>query len=164
MTNSPLSKIAVFEVPKSVIQLTLDRLQEFGTHGYERLILWLGEVLGDRAEVVMAYVPPQHSIASEEGVGYFVTSDTLFALNRALAESRLWLLAQVHSHPTEAYHSEADDRFAIVTADGGLSLVVPDFGHAEPDPMKWAVYRLSGHEWIPLSDSRAPLIRIMDDE
>jgi len=60
------------------------------------------------------------------------------------------LIAQVHSHPTEAYHSEADDRFAIVTAEGGLSLVVPNFGNAPLDPRLWAIYRLTCGEWREL--------------
>jgi hypothetical protein len=35
--------------------------------------------------------------------------------------------AQVHSHPGEAFHSKADDRWAIVRHEGALSLVVPNF-------------------------------------
>lgn len=35
--------------------------------------------------------------------------------------------AQVHSHPREAFHSKADDRWAIVRHEGALSLVVPNF-------------------------------------
>jgi len=63
----------------------------------------------------------------------------------------LRLIAQVHSHPGEAYHSRADDRYAIVTAEGGFSLVVPDFGDAPADPTAWAVYRLDQGAWRELS-------------
>jgi hypothetical protein len=38
------------------------------------------------------------------------------------------IAAQVHSHPREAFHSSADDAWAIVRHLGALSLVVPDFG------------------------------------
>ena len=49
-------------------------------------------------------------------------------INLHLYKSRLpWLLAQIHSHPTHAFHSEMDDEYAIATALGAFSLVVPDF-------------------------------------
>ena len=35
--------------------------------------------------------------------------------------------AQIHSHPHEAFHSEADDTWAIVRHEGAFSLVVPRF-------------------------------------
>lgn len=131
----------------------LKTMREFGSHGWEVLILWLGEVdsTTSTGKVVQAYVPKQKPITSEDGVGYFVEGTTLFQLNRALAESGLRLIAQVHSHPTDAYHSEADDRYAIVTTEGGLSLVVPDFGRAPADPNSWAVYRLQDRQWEELS-------------
>jgi hypothetical protein len=57
----------------------------------------------------------------------------------------------VHSHPREAYHSHADDRYAIVTAEGGFSLVVPNFGQAPANLASWAVYRLIGGDWTELT-------------
>jgi hypothetical protein len=55
----------------------------------------------------------------------------------------LTLLAQIHSHPAEAYHSDTDDAFPIATAAGSLSLVIPDFA-ARPFALpECAVYRLS---------------------
>ena len=77
-----------------------------------------------------------------------------------LHRSGLLLLAQVHSHPGEAYHSEADDRYAIVTAEGGYSLVAPDFGDAFAIPT-CAVYRLDCGEWLSLTDEEVRrLIRV----
>ncbi len=65
-----------------------------------------------------------------------------------LYERRLTLLLQVHSHPGEAYHSSTDDRFPIVTINGGLSIVVPDFGFGSFSIDDWAVYRLAaGGAW-----------------
>jgi hypothetical protein len=96
-------------------------------------------------------IPQQRSVSDEDGLGYFVSGETLFELNRALSETGLRLIAQVHSHPAEAYHSAADDRYAIVTADGGFSLVVPNFGRAPSDLSSWAVYRLTRGDWQELS-------------
>lgn len=138
-------------VDPNVIDTTIQALRIFGRRHLECLVLWLGSVEPGRARVVRAFVPEQRSVADEDGLGYFVSGETLFELNRALAETGLRLIAQVHSHPSAAYHSAADDRYAIVTADGGFSLVVPNFGRAPAHPTNWAVYRLSQGEWQELS-------------
>jgi hypothetical protein len=138
-------------VDPAVVERTIKVLQVFGKRHLEGLVLWLGEVEHGKARVIEAFIPDQHPVSSESGLGYFVSGDTLFELNRALAETGLRLIAQVHSHPQEAYHSAADDRYAIVTADGGFSLVVPNFGRAPADPAAWAVYRLSDGDWLELS-------------
>jgi hypothetical protein len=57
----------------------------------------------------------------------------------------------VHSHPTEAYHSETDDRYAIVTEDGGHSLVVPDFARHPMALSGCAIYRLHRGSWLELT-------------
>jgi hypothetical protein len=153
MSRGPLSGIREITVPGTVIYSTLQTMRDFGSRGWEALVLWLGhvEINAGTAAVTQAYVPQQNSIASEEGVGYFVEGNTLFRLNKELSQSGLRLIAQVHSHPREAYHSEADDRYAIVTAEGGFSLVVPNFGNAPPSPTAWAVYRLSNRQWCELN-------------
>ncbi len=164
MGDAQLQGVRSITVDRKVVHGTLDALQEFGSDGLERLVLWLGLIEPGRAHVIKAFVPVQESVAGEEGLGYFVSGQTLFKLNRGLAETGLRLIAQVHSHPSEAYHSEADDRYAIVTAEGGLSLVVPDFGNAAPDPSSWAVYRLTDGVWVGLnpSESRA-LLQVTED-
>jgi hypothetical protein len=155
MPSPRLADVEEVTIPPEVIAATLETLRAYGQKGFEGLVLWIGQVNGRSALVFQALVPDQESISSEDGVGYFVDGSTLFRLNRILASSGLRLIAQVHSHPTEAYHSEADDRYAIVTAEGGLSLVVPNFGWAPIDPSEWAVYRLSAGEWKYLERHQA---------
>lgn len=160
--NSPLTRITV---KRSTIRDMLGNMQKFGVHGWELLVLWIGNVHDDgTAEVLHAYIPRQNPVKSEEGVGYFVTGETLFELNRDLSTTGLRLIAQVHSHPTQAYHSEADDKYAIVTREGGLSLVVPDFGRALAHPSGWAIYRLHSGEWQPLNEAAvASMFNVVDD-
>lgn len=155
MLATRLDTVRSIWVERGVIATTLRVLQQFGDHGCEGLVLWVGEVAEHQARVTQAVVPDQQPVKSEEGVGYFVDGAALFELNRKLADTGLRLIAQVHSHPREAYHSEADDRYAIVTADGGLSLVVPDFGRAPADPTLWAVYRLRKGSWHELELEQA---------
>jgi hypothetical protein len=151
MEGARMDGVRSVTVDPTVIDTTIKALQIFGRRRLEGLVLWLGNVEPGRARVIRAFVPEQRSVADENGVGYFVSGETLFELNRALEETGLRLIAQVHSHPKEAYHSATDDRYAIVTADGSFSLVVPNFGRAPADPTSWAVYRLSQGDWQELS-------------
>jgi Prokaryotic homologs of the JAB domain len=150
MAAGRLSDVRRVILTPAVIQATLRTLQEFGAQSKEGLVLWLGKIEPGQAQVLRVLIPKQNSISDEDGVGYFVTGETLFRLNQALAETGLRLIAQIHSHPGDAYHSHTDDRYAIVTAEGGLSLVVPDFGQAPADLTSWAVYRLGQRGWQEL--------------
>ncbi len=139
-------------IPYDILNVTSEALRTFGEEECEGLVLWLGRITSDNTQVVeRILVPPQDSIKSEDGVGYFVTSQTLFSLNKYLSETGLRLLAQVHSHPSRAYHSTADDRYCIVTAEGGFSIVVPDFGFGPSDLYQWAVFQLIKGDWIKLT-------------
>jgi tetratricopeptide (TPR) repeat protein len=151
MKVARMDEVRTVIIAPAVIDVTMKALQKYGAHRLEGLVLWLGHVEPGRARVVQAFLPEQHPVSDESGLGYFVTGDALFELNRGLAVTGLRLIAQVHSHPKEAYHSRADDRFAIVTAEGGFSLVVPNFGKAPADPASWAVYRLVGGDWTELA-------------
>lgn len=133
-----------------VMTSTVHALRAFGKSRNEGLVLWLGHIDGHQAKITHSMVPPQRSIQTEDGVGYIVAEETLLEISRFLNQKKLRLIAQVHSHPGRAYHSSADDRYAVVTKEGGFSLVVPNFGFGRPDLTSWAVYRLSGPHWIQL--------------
>jgi hypothetical protein len=149
-TSSELAAAARLHVSRGVVDQTWEALRAFGKNGCEGFVLWLGRVERAAARVTVAIVPAQDSISGEEGVGYFVNGHTLFELNRALHQTGLRLLAQVHSHPGAAYHSSTDDAYAVVTTEGGFSVVVPDFAADDPDPSACAVYRLRRGSWIEL--------------
>jgi hypothetical protein len=151
----------VLTVPNQIVAGTGEALREFGVEGFEGLVLWAGVLSPTTARVTSGFVPPQHPIRDERGVGYFVDGEALFELNRELHRSGLVLLAQVHSHPGEAYHSAADDRYAIATAEGSYSLVAPDFGTAFA-VSSCAVYCLEGRDWIRVAtDDISRRIRVV---
>lgn len=139
-------------IPHNILVETSETLRTFGEQECEGLVLWLGHVKRDNTKYIeRILVPPQESIKSEDGVGYFVTSETLFSLNKLLSNTGLRLLAQVHSHPGRAYHSAADDRYCIVTTEGGFSIVVPNFGFGPANLYQWAIYQLTKGAWEKLS-------------
>lgn len=160
--KSALALVDELVVPARVLASTCALLRAHGATGQELLVLWLGVHDGSTATVLHAIAPPQESLRSEDGIGYFVSGETLFALNQLLSQANLRLIAQVHSHPDDAYHSAADDRWAVVTTDGGFSLVVPDFAAGEPFD-GWAMYRLADGRWRHVAESDASrILRVVD--
>lgn len=146
--------VVEFLVPLWLVDQTLEPLQEAGRSGYEAFVLWGGQLSpdGQRFEFLSAYFPEQTTSRGEEGLLVTVEGEALFRVNRAFYEQGLTLAGQIHSHPTDAYHSTTDDAFPLMTLVGGLSGVVPDFGEGGQDRLdQWAWYRLAGYgEWEPI--------------
>jgi hypothetical protein len=146
-----LAGVEEFVVPLELVDKTLEPLQRAGEEGYEAFVLWGGRLDegGRRLVYESIYFPEQTTSRSEEGLLVVVEGDALFRVNRAFYEHGLTLAAQVHSHPTDAYHSDTDDAYPLMTLVGGLSGVVPDFGQGGRDRLgDWAWYRLTGPgEW-----------------
>ncbi|EZP73076.1 hypothetical protein BV96_01266 [Sphingomonas paucimobilis] len=129
---------------------TIDILRAGGARSQERVVLWLGDAPGIREpmRVTEVYEPDQIT-----DIDYFkLPPASLRALMTRLRAARLKILAQVHSHPGKAFHSEADDEWAIIRHVGALSLVLPEFAR-NTTPANFAEqtasYRLSGeNEWV----------------
>ncbi|MGC4044849.1 MAG: hypothetical protein QM758_13735 [Armatimonas sp.] len=167
MSNRPqLLGVTRVEVPLKVIEETIAHLQKVGLHGYEGITLWVGIQQGETFNVRANVVPAQTVYRSEEGVGVHVDSEELHRINVWLYQSGFRIIAQVHSHPEDAYHSTTDDDYAIAAASGSLSLVVPDFGFRTFTLADCAVYRLMSETgWTYLSQGNVEqLIVIVDDE
>jgi hypothetical protein len=131
-------------------------------------VLWAGQVklpYADLIRVELVLMPRQRAVRSDDGVAVIVDGDAMFEMNVMLNERGLRLVAQVHSHPGAAYHSDTDDRYSVVTARGGLSIVVPDFAEGHFSLESCAVYQLvAGGRWNEVSmDAIATLIAI-DEE
>jgi hypothetical protein len=118
----------------------------------ERFVLWSGVREGDEFLVRTAHVPAQTAIRGPDGLCVRVGGEALHGLNVWLFTAHQQLGVQVHSHPTDAYHSETDDAFAMVTQRGGLSLVVPHFGRAGVRSPDVACYRLGALGWYKLRE------------
>lgn len=153
---SALEEITHFEVPIRIVDQTLAPLQEAGKSGYEAFVLWGGRRTEDSTKLVIeaSYFPRQTTMATEDGLLVVVEGEALFRVNRVFHEHGLILAAQVHSHPTEAFHSSTDDAYPLVTLLGGLSGVVPDFASAGREGLgEWVWYRLTGPgEWAGLDE------------
>ena len=134
--------VTQFFVQAACLSTTYRFLRRAGRQGYEGVVLWPGRRDQSVIQINDAYVPTQTVFRSEHGLGYRIEEDELARIADYIADRRLVLPIQVHSHPSEAYHSEADDADPVVATLGALSIVVPDFAYGPPDPATWAVYRL----------------------
>lgn len=152
------------EVPHKLALEAHAHLAQVGRQGLEGMVLWAGVVEDKIARVRHTVVPGQTALQLPDGVCVVVAADELHRLNVWLYREGLTLVAQLHSHPTEAYHSETDNLFPIATSVGSLSLVVPDFASQTFALARCAVYRLLPERgWVRLSTSEAEkLIRFIE--
>jgi proteasome lid subunit RPN8/RPN11 len=159
---SGLENVKHVKVPADVVTSVHAHLRDAGASGFEGVGFWAGQVEGDTFLVRAAVVPAQWGQRSQSGVSVVVGGDELFRMNVWLHKNGLTLIAQLHSHPGDAYHSETDDDFAIMTRVGGLSIVVPNFAREPFSFDTAAIYRLAEKgQWSSLtSDEARALIHI----
>jgi hypothetical protein len=148
-----LDHVEEFIVPRTLVFQTLRPLQAAGRQGHEAFVLWGGRAQDAAFRFEEAYMPRQTATRSERGLLVVVEGAELFRVNRDFYRRGLVLAGQVHSHPTDAYHSVTDDEHPLITLRGGLSAVVPDFGRAGEERLgEWAWYRLAGTgDWAPVA-------------
>lgn len=108
------------KVGRDVVAATIARLQDGGRICHERAVLWLGK---GAQRIDELYEPRQRTRADQ----FYFDGQSMQMLFAHLREKRLRVLAQVHSHPGRAYHSDADNEWAVVRHAGALSLVLPRF-------------------------------------
>ncbi|MFG2055062.1 hypothetical protein ACGFI9_13615 [Micromonospora sp. NPDC048930] len=145
MSASPLTGLTHFVIPSQLLDETLDVLASAGRDGQEAFVVWGGVVRETTLEYRSLLVPEQTAYRTANGLLVTVDGPSLFAVNRKMYSRGELLAGQVHTHPTDAYHSHTDDHFPLVTLLGALSVVVPDFACDGRSGMAgWAWYRLAG--------------------
>jgi len=156
-----LEPISSFIVPQEICEESDRLLREAGRDGNERFVLWSGIVRAQRLLVRTMHAPRQTAFRLPDGLCVRVDGEELHRLNVWLYRNGERLAVQVHSHPTEAFHSDTDDAYPMVTTRGGLSLVVPDFARFGVRGPGTALYRLSSLGWEPVAvDEAQRLLRM----
>lgn len=151
-----------FVVPRQIVDETIELLVAAGADGNEAMVVW-GAVWGDhdrKLECRTMYCPEQLPVRTEDGVAVLIAGDALRELNRSLSKRGEVLAVQVHAHPDDAYHSATDDRLAVATTLGALSIVVPHFAAGGLEQWRqWATYRLGSDGWDAVSVAEVLLIQ-----
>jgi hypothetical protein len=152
--NSGLLPIKTFSFKRECLEQTYEFLAQAGRKRFEAVGLFAGHIEGQVAYISEAILPLQKSYKLEAGLLYVVEGDELHRINVMLYKNNLRLIAQIHTHPQRAYHSETDDEYPIMSTIGGLSIVVPYFASAPLDIKDWAYYRLlSAGTWQEVSEN-----------
>jgi hypothetical protein len=149
-------------VPREIVLEGHRFLRLTGKQHMEGICLWVGYREGTNFIVSDLLIPHQRGVSSESGLCAIIHGDELARIGRMLYEAKKLLFGQLHTHPTEAYHSVTDDENSIVTAMGGVSLVIPDFAVRPFNLNDCASYRLDADGvWAEMApDTAADLIRI----
>lgn len=112
---------------RGLLEKTISIIRRDGDRGEERVALWLASAAPrSPAPIVEVYEPEQ-----VVDVDYFhIPPASMRALMHHLRSTRRRIAAQIHTHPGQAFHSEADANWAIIRHSGALSLVLPRFAVA----------------------------------
>ena len=135
-------------ISPQLVEQTLAFLRAAGDQNSEGVVLWLAVKSPYPVAVVEVFVPEQ-----EASWGNFrIPRKAMADLMRHLRTSRMFIAAQVHSHPFEAFHSPIDDEWAIVRHEGAMSLVLPNFARetsVDSFVSDTAIFELSNeNKWI----------------
>jgi len=108
------------QISSAQIRETIKLFRKAGLR--ECVLLWLGRREQGIQHIVEVYKPLQNT-----SIDYFeIPRNGMAALDR-LRTQALYVVSQIHTHPLEAFHSSADDKWAIVRHVGALSIVLPNF-------------------------------------
>jgi proteasome lid subunit RPN8/RPN11 len=141
----------IVAVTHEQISDTVHQLKSHSAGVREAVVLWLAERTSSTCVIRAVFVPLQ-----ETGVDFFSIPPA--GIRQVLVECRrnnLFVAAQLHTHPFDAYHSEADDELALIRHRNALSFVFPNFA-SEAASVTFsataALYRLSDQnawEFVP---------------
>lgn len=146
--------MSIVQINIEGIERTLAILKQAGEKKIECVVLWLANKQNGLLHVQSIYRPQQ---IAEVDI-FRIPQESVSALLTHLRQNKLMVAAQVHTHPGRAFHSAADDKWAIIRHEGGLSLVIPSFA-TTTTPANFvrnsSVFRLSeSNHWneIPATD------------
>lgn len=122
-------------IGEGLLAQSLTQLRECGRGREECVVIWVGKPGGE----VQRVVHPRH--VADRG-GYRIDGAWLNRFWDELADNGERILAQVHTHPRDAFHSKRDDAYPILLTPGLYSLVIPNFAREPVDQRAWFLVQL----------------------
>jgi len=143
-------------VPQRILDESRAFFYQRGLEGCEGTALWVGHPSESGVLITRLFIPEQIATKSRWGVAVDLTEKAHYTLTDNLHDGERFYV-RIHSHPREAYHSARDDENPILTHQGALSIVVPDFAKRRIVLEECAIYRLvHGRGWLPLAREMLP--------
>ena len=141
-----MNKIKLILLPINVLEETLRTFKEYGKECLEAFAMWVGKEKNTNFIIKDVWIPTQYNTI----LSYYVPDIDVHKINVEMNKKEYSAIAQLHSHPENAFHSCIDDNNSILTLPGSFSIVVPDFGNISiRDSLnKMVVYRLINEEWV----------------
>jgi hypothetical protein len=134
------------KISRSALEQARVFFEKCGEEGLEGTAM----LAGPAGAATRCVIPDQIGRRTALGVSVEVTMAGKLQLAGALADGECYH-ARIHSHPHEAFHSEVDDRNPALTAEGALSIVVPDFGRGLRQGLSaCAIYARRQGRWVGL--------------
>jgi len=116
---------------------------------HEGIAYLLGRTDGATTLAVAVFAPDARTTAGS----FHVRPRAMLSCMQAAARFELQVVAQVHTHPGQAYHSDGDVEGAKIRYPGYASLVLPEYGRHLPSLTGAAAYLWQKpHGWVELSD------------
>jgi proteasome lid subunit RPN8/RPN11 len=117
---------------------------------HEGIVYLLGRTDGAVTLAIAVFAPEARTT---EG-SFLVSPRAMVSCMQAAARFELQVVAQVHTHPCQAYHSNGDIEGAKIRYPGYASLVLPEYGRHLPSLVGAAAYLWQKpHGWVELSDA-----------
>lgn len=141
-----MNKIKLILLPIKVLEETLRTFKEYGKKCLEAFAIWVGKEKNTNFIIKDVWIPTQYNTI----LSYYVPDIDVHKINVEMNKKKYSAIAQLHTHPENAFHSCIDDNYSILTLPGSFSIVVPDFGNISlRDSLnKIVVYRLINEEWV----------------
>ena len=123
-------------------------MQHNGSQGNESHALLVGTKSQEIFSISDVWFPEQ----TVSPVSYEVPEEEEFRINVELNKQKLTVIAQIHTHPGDAFHSSTDDDWPSIALPGSLSIVIPDFGFIDITNLDdWEVFQYDGKCWRHMS-------------
>ena len=153
MNVSELSR--VLYVPEHVIHMTWEALRQTALQGCEGTVRWAGPAYqwSARQQLVTTVLVPHQRVAAG---AFEVPHHATRQMGKALADTELVNLAQLHTHPGSwVGHSAWDDAHAYSLRDGALSIVWPHYGATIAHRSRWGIHECQHRVWRHLKGAKA---------
>jgi hypothetical protein len=147
-TFKEISKIIL---PSSCINKAYKQMRQAAMQRLEAMALFAGIEENNNFHILETIIPRQVSLSPQEGGSSVVPEEEMQRIRTWLQENECDIIAQIHSHPRQAYQASRHQDWPLIKIIGGISIVVPDFALGPTNPETWSVYRLaSDSKWIEL--------------
>lgn len=141
-----MNKIKSIFLPIDILEETLRRFKEYGKKSLEAFAIWVGKEMNTNFIIKDVWIPIQCNTI----LSYYISDIDVHKINVELNKRKYYAIAQLHTHPKNAFHSRIDDNYPILTLPGSFSIVVPNFGDISLRDFldKVAIYRLIKKKWV----------------